>query len=97
MRLIDPTKTIETVEKTEYGSVTTREHHDGSVDATVKIKALRIRPFDGAPDKDHVAAIMELQAATQEHMLAKHANQPEWVRYTTDRLHAANIRIQEVQ
>jgi len=85
------------VEKTEYGSITTKEYHDGSNDATVKIKALRITPMSGPPDKDHVAAIMELQAATQEHMLAKHANQPEWVRYTTGRLKTANLRIQEVQ
>ena len=97
MILIDPTKTIETVEKTEYGSVTTRERHDGSNDATVKVKTLRIRPFQGAPDKQHVYAIMELQAATREHMLAKHSNQPEWLRYTTERLADANIRIVEVQ
>ena len=98
MRLIDPTSIKTVREDTEYGGVVYTHHHDGSVDANVKIKSLRLNFTQGAPpDKALVYAIAELEAANREHRLAKEAANPDWVRYTTHRVSAANLRIQEVQ
>lgn len=98
MRLIDPTKTVDRFERTEHGGVKFTEHFNGSVDANVKISSIKISLTQGAtPDRNHVAAIAELEAATKEHRLAKHSGVPEWVRYTTARLKAANDRLLEVQ
>ncbi len=97
MRLIDPTKTRDRTERTEHGSnITYTDHHDGSVDATVRITALRI--FSGAPPvKELVYAVAELEAAQKEHTIAKHSDNSDWMRYTANRIRAANLHIQEVQ
>jgi len=97
VRLIDPKKTKTEYEKTEYGFIENTHHFNGSKDANVRIAALVIKPFEGRPDKNHVAAIIELEEATKEHRLAKESNAKEWLRYTTSRLRAANERIREVQ
>ena len=98
MRLIDPSKKVSRVERTEHGGVKYTEHFNGSVDADVKLSAIKVSLTQGAaPNKDHVAAIFELEAATKEHRLAKAANTPEWLRYTTARLKAANARLLDVQ
>ena len=97
MRLIDPTKTLTTTERTEHGdNITYKEHHNGSVDATVKIKAVKI--VSGAPaSKPLIAAIAELEAATKEWRVAKHSNSTEWRRFVKTRLRVANQRVQETQ
>lgn len=98
MRLIDPSKKVSRIEPTEHGGVKFTEHFDGSVDATVKLSAIKISLTQGAaPNKDHVAAIAELEAATKEHRLAKESGAAEWMRYTTARLQAANERVRAVQ
>lgn len=97
MRLIDPTKTNVTAERTEHGdNIRYREHGDGRVDATVKIKAIRI--VSGAPaSKQLVLAMAELEAATREWRLAKHSNEDGWKAFVKRRLRVANERVQEVQ
>lgn len=98
MRLIDPTKVDISRRPTEHGYVATREHWNGSVDATVKLKALRLSIVaDAPPNKDHVAAIHELEAAQQEWLYAKHSPDPAWVEYAKRRLRIANERLREVQ
>ncbi len=92
------TATVEKVEKTQFTTITRTEHFDGTLDATVAVKAMRLSFAEGAdPNREHVAAIAELQAATQEHRLARHSGLADWVRYTTERLHRANDRLLEVQ
>jgi hypothetical protein len=98
MRLIDPNKTVQRVERTEHGGVLFTDHFNGSVDANVKLSAIKVSLTQGAaPDKDHVAAIAELEAATKEHQLAKESGVANWLRYTTARLKAANERVRAVQ
>lgn len=98
MRLIDPNKTVQKVERTEYGGVLLTEHFNGSVDANVKISSIKISLTQGAtPDKNHVAAIAELEAASKEHRLAKNSGVDSWLRFTTARLEAANERLLAVQ
>ena len=85
-------------EETDKATILTTKHFDGSVDKMVKVKSIRLQLTDGAtPDKHHIAAIAELEAASKEHMLAKNSNSEEWLRYTTRRLKAANVRLLEVQ
>jgi hypothetical protein len=87
-----------TTEVNEHATIDTFDHFDGSVDKTVKVKALKLSFTDGAaPNKEHVRAIAELQEASKEHMLAKHSKDDAWLRYTTERLRVANIRLLEVQ
>ena len=97
MRLIDPTKTRQTVTRTEHGrNVRHTEHHDGSVDGEVKLRAVKIT--GGAPPtKPLVAAVAELEAATREWRIAKHSESVEWQRFVKTRLRVANERLQEVQ
>jgi len=90
------TKTFET--KTDVSTIVTREHFNGSVDQTVKIKALKLDiQLDGGARREHMAAIAELEAANKEHMLAKHSGNKEWLEYTTRRVKSANLRLVEVQ
>jgi hypothetical protein len=64
----------------------------------VKVKALKLNFAAGAtPNREHVNAIAELQAASKEHLLAKHSKSEKWLEYTTKRLEAANVRLLEVQ
>lgn len=85
-------------EKNDKATIITTSHFNGSVDKTVKVKAVKLSLTDGAPpNKEHIAAIAELGAASKEHLLAKNSNSPEWLRYTTRRLEAANVRLLEVQ
>ena len=98
MRLIDPTKTLTTVEDSEHGSrrIKYTEHHDGTVDANVKIKAIKI--VSGAPPSEPlVAAIAELEYAAREWRVAKHSPSEDWRRYVKTRLRVANERVQEAQ
>lgn len=96
MRLIDPTKTRVSREKTRDGWVARREHFNGSVDATVRLKALRLHVTAGAPPNTRlVAAVAELEAAQAEWMIAKHSGSDEWRRYAAARLTAANQRMRE--
>ena len=97
MRLIDPTKKLTTVERTEHGNNIQRvEHHDGQVDANVKVKAIRI--VSGTPpSKPLVAAIAELESATREWRVAKHSQSDDWKRYVRNRLRIANAKVQEAQ
>lgn len=98
MRLIDPTKTRTNVEDSEHGPrrVQYTEHHNGSVDATVKIKAIRI--VSGAPaSKPLVLAIAELESAAREWRVAKHSASVDWKTHVKDRLRVANERVQELQ
>ena len=90
--------TKRTVEENDKAIIVRTEHRDGSVDATVKVKSLKLNLTSGStPDKYHVAAIAELEAASKEHILAKNSNSEDWLRYTTRRLEAANVRLLEVQ
>lgn len=97
MRLIDPSKQLTTVERTEHGTNIRRvEHHNGTVDATVKIKAIRI--VSGAPaSKPLVEAIAELEAATREWRVAKHSQSDEWKSHVKTRLRVANEKVQAFQ
>ena len=98
MRLIDPTKTDISRRPTEHGYVAMREHWNGSVDATVRVKALRLSVVaDAPPSKMLVAAVAELEAAQAEWMIAKNSRSDEWKRYVQRRLHTANERLREVQ
>jgi len=93
------TSTNVTYERTEHGrNVQVTDHFDGSRDATVKVKALRLSFTAGAtPNREHVAAIAELEEATREHRLAEASGNTGWVAYTSRRLAAANVRVLEVQ
>jgi hypothetical protein len=97
VRLIDPTKTLVTGERTEHGdNIRRREHHDGSVDVTVRLKAVAI--VAGAPpSKPLVKAVAELEAATAEWRVAKHSDEDGWRRFAAKRLRVANDRLLEVQ
>ena len=97
MRLIDPTKTKTFVERTEHGNNIQRtEHFNGSEDANVKIKAVRIT-FGAPPSKPLVAAIKELESSIKEWRVAKHSDSDEWKRYAKARMKSANERVQETQ
>jgi len=98
MRLIDPTKTRTTVEDSEHGSrrIKYTEHHDGTVDANVKVRAIKIT--SGAPpSKPLVTAIAELESAVREWRVAKHSPSKDWKRYAKTRLRVANEKVQEAQ
>ncbi len=100
MRLIDPTRTNVRSVDSEYGRgmIRYREHHNGSVDAIVFMRALRIRMTQGAPlVGEFVVALEEQQAAVREHELARQADSPDWLRYAAGRLKAANEKVQELQ
>jgi len=98
MRLIDPTKTVTFREPTEHGHIDRTEHFNGSVDATVKVRSLRLNVTSGAPpDRNLVAAMHELEEAQKEWMIAKHSPSDEWKRYAQRRLYDANERLREVQ
>lgn len=98
MRLIDPTKTVTTRETTENGLVDRREHFNGSVDATVHIRALRLNLVaDAPPRKAVVAAVAELEAAQAAWILAKHSGDPAFVTSAKRRLLDANERMVEAQ
>lgn len=97
MRLIDPTKTQTRTERTHLGSnIRYRDHHNGSVDATVKIQAVKITT-GAPPTKPVVQAVAELEAAMREWRIAKHSDSDEWKRFVKTRLRVANERLQEVQ
>jgi len=97
MRLIDPTKKRQTVTETEIGrNIRHTEHHDGTVDAEVKIKAVKIT-FGAPPSKPLVAAIAELESAIREWRVAKHSTSDEWKTYAKARMKSANERVQETQ
>ena len=97
MRLIDPTKVSQTVERTEHGrNIRRTEHADGRVDAEVKVRAIRI--VSGAPPSPPlVAAIAVLESATREYRVAKHSGEVTWIGHAKERLAAANARLVEVQ
>lgn len=98
MRLIDPAKTRTTVEEIERGRVTRTEHFNGSVDADVKLRALRISMTAGAPpSKPLVYAIHELEEATREYRLAQHSGNAGWLAYTTGRMGQAKAKVRELQ
>ena len=97
MRLIDPTKTKVFHERTHLGrNITRREHFNGSVDAKVQLRAVKIIAH-APPTKSLVAAIAEVEAATREWRVAKHSESDEWKRYVKTRLRVANERLAEVQ
>ena len=97
MRLIDPTKVRQTVTRTELGrNIRTTEHHNGQVDAEVKLRAVKIIAH-APPSKPLVHAIAELDAATREWRVAKHSDSVEWKRFVKARLRVANERLLEVQ
>jgi hypothetical protein len=92
------TATKSFTEVNDKTTIITREHFNGSVDQTVKLKALRLDvQLDGGVRREHLAAIAELEAANKEHLLAKHSGSVEWAAYTTRRLKAANVRLVEVE
>lgn len=100
MRLIDPTKTRIRYEDTEYGPrrIAYRDHFNGSRDAKIRLTGLRLNMTAGAPpNKEHVAAIHNLEAAQAEWMLAKHSNDEQWRIAARQRLIDANERLWEVQ
>ena len=95
MRLIDPTKTRITKQRTHLGeNITRREHFDGSVDANVQLKAIKVTTVVSKP---LVHAINELEEATREWRIAKHSKSDEWKNYAKTRLRVANERLLEVQ
>jgi hypothetical protein len=88
----------ERVIPTEYGGVTITDRFDGSNDATVRIKALRLNLTAGAPpNRELVRAIALLEEAQAEWLVAKHSDNAEWQQYVRRKLAAANLRVQEVQ
>ena len=97
MRLIDPTKTKIFKERTHLGeNITRREHFNGSVDANVQLRAVKITA--GAPPTTVlVHAIAEVEAATREWRVAKHSDSDEWKQFVKTRLRVANDRLLEVQ
>ena len=95
--LIDPSKTNTVRERTEKGSVARTEHWDGSVDASVRLRALRLHMTSGAPpDTRLVAAVAELEAAQREWLVAKHSPDPAWSRFVRRRIEVAKERVREV-
>jgi predicted GTPase len=97
MRLIDPTKVRQTVTRTHLGrNIRHTEHHNGIVDAEVKLTAIKITA-NAPPSKPLVEAMGELEAATREWRVAKHSDSDEWKRFVKTRLRVANERVQEVQ
>ena len=97
MRLIDPTRIRQRVERTRHGrNIRYTDHHNGAVDADVKIRAVKITT--GAPPSTQlVEAVAELESATREWRLAKHSDSDDWKRFVKTRLRVANERLQEVQ
>jgi len=95
--LVDPTKTRTIRERTEKGAVARTEHWDGSVDASVQLRALRLHMTSGAPpDTRLVQAVAELEAAQREWLVAKHSPDPAWVRFAKRRVWDAKERVREV-
>lgn len=89
----------QTIQRGDRGQTIIRtDRFDGSSDATVRVKALRLHITVDAPTrKQLVAAIGELEEATRELRLARASGHTEWVGYAKRRLAAANRRVQEVQ
>lgn len=98
MRLIHPDATHTTSETVERGRVIRTEHFNGSVDAEVKLRALRFNVVaDAPPDQRLVYAIHELEEATKEYRLAQHAGNPGWLTYSTGRMAEAKRKVRELQ
>ena len=73
-------------------------HFDGSQDATVRIRSLKLSvTADAPPRPEVVAAVAELEAAQREWLIAKHSRNPLVVRRSRRRLIAANERLVSVQ
>jgi hypothetical protein len=101
MKLLDPTKTRVRVEQTEHGNVVKHlDHFNGSTDAKVELKPIRIKLTltDGAPlNAEHIEAIGGLQEAQRQWLVAKHSGQDEWKMYARTQLDHAERRVRETQ
>lgn len=84
--------------KTDSGAtIETFTKFDGSVDATVKVKSLKLKTDSNEFSPDHIDAFKELQAASQHFIIAKHSNNSVMLEKATIRLERANVRLMEVQ
>ncbi len=101
MKLIDSRKTRVRTEVTEHGNkIKHRDHFDGSVDAKVYLKALRIRMVadDGKPlVREQVMAIGAFEEANRHYLIAKHSGNDEWRTHALRLLKAAERRVEETQ
>lgn len=88
-----------TISRGEDGQKLVRtDRFDGSNDATVYVKSIKINlTKDAPPNRDYVAAIAELEQATREYRLASRSGSHEWKQYASRRLREANLRVVEVQ
>jgi hypothetical protein len=84
---------------TEYfptGGVKLTRHFDGSQDAKVKVKSIRMSLTQGGPpNREHLLAIRELQDALRGYEFAKKVGKG--LELAKRRLQKANERILEVQ
>ena len=98
MRLIEPTAVnIRHMKTGDRTWVRYREHHDGSVDANVKVDAIRISVSDGSMSRPHIEAIGALEQATQNYRLAQHSGSPEWKQAAERALVDARDRVHQTQ
>ena len=101
MRLIDTSSTRIRRERTEHGNVIVhRDHFDGSKDATVHLKPIRVRltTAEGAPlDREHLKAIGAFEEANRQHLIAKHSGNDQWAAHAYEQLQAAEQRLEETQ
>lgn len=89
--------TREEVVETEYGrNVKVTHHFDGSKDATVKVRSLKLYVSSGAPpNREALLAVRELQEATRALAFARQVGRG--VGVAEQRLREANQRLLEVQ
>ena len=101
MLLIDPTKTRTRTEKTHIGTVVKHlDHFDGTTDAKVQLRTIRIRlvAAEGAPlNVEQVKAIAVFEEASRAYMIANHSGSDEWRDHAFSRLEYARRRLEDNQ
>ncbi len=102
MLLIDPTKTRRRAQhnKREGTVVKHLDHFDGTTDAKVHLRTIRIKlvAAEGAPlNVEQIKALGVFEEANRAYMIAKHSGSDEWRDHAFARLEYARTRLEDNQ
>ena len=102
MLLIDPTKTQTRVQRNpREGTVVKHlDHFDGSTDAKVHLRTIRIKlvAAEGAPlNVEQIKALGVFEEANRAYIIAKHSGSDEWRDHAFQRLEYARRRLEDNQ